>query len=109
MVVVIGEGGDDAGAELMGFAMGELQRGYLLQVVMQQPRVVDQALQDQRLPAGQRRALAAHDRAVRELGGSDRPRGRIRAEGRPGTGLESGPAACGKPVRTPRRTLWKTT
>src|SRR5665213_3768540 len=37
-------------------------------MVVQQPRMIDQGLQDQRLAAGDRAALAAHDRARRELG-----------------------------------------
>ena len=54
MVVVVGEGGDDAGAQLVGLGMGQFEGGHLLQMVVQQPGVVDQALQDQRLPAGER-------------------------------------------------------
>src|SRR6266581_249301 len=65
--MIVGEGGDDAGAELVGLGVGHFQRRYLLQMVVQQPGVVDQALQDQRLAAGDRAALAAHDRAVRKL------------------------------------------
>ena len=61
--MVVGKGGDDAGAELVGLGMGQFQRGHLLQMVVQQPGVVDQGLQDQGLPAGERAALAAHDRA----------------------------------------------
>src|SRR5581483_5843386 len=105
MVVVVGKGRDDAGAELMGLAMGEFQRRHLLKVFVQEPGVIDQALQDQGLPAGQRRALAAHDRAVRELGGSGLVGRRIWAERRP----ERRPAPCGKPVGGPGRTLWITT
>jgi len=67
MVVVVGEGGDDGGAQLVRLGMGELERGDLLEVVVQSPWVVDQAQQDQRLAAGDRRALAAHDRAHGEL------------------------------------------
>lgn len=37
MVVVVGEGGDDAGPELVGLGMGQFQGGDLLKVVVQQP------------------------------------------------------------------------
>src|ERR1700733_3799278 len=67
MVMVVGEGRDDAGAELVGLAMGQLERCDLLEVIVQNPGMVDEALQDQRLPAGQGAALAAHDRARRKL------------------------------------------
>src|SRR3982750_3366378 len=67
MVMVVGEGGDDAGPELVDLGMGELQGRDFLKVVGQQPGVVDQDLQDQGLPAGDGAALAAHDRACREL------------------------------------------
>jgi len=68
MVMIAGEGGDDAGAQLVGLRMGHFQRRHLLQMVVQQPGVVDQGLQNQRLAAGDRAALAAHDRARRQLG-----------------------------------------
>src|SRR3954463_10220400 len=67
VVMVVGKGGDDAGPELMDLGMGELQGRDFLEVIVQQPGVVDQDLQDQGLPAGDRAALAAHDRACREL------------------------------------------
>src|SRR3954471_5002927 len=67
MVMVVGKGGDDAGPELMDLGMSELQGRDLLEVIVQQPGVVDQDLQDQGLPAGDGAALAAHDRACREL------------------------------------------
>src|SRR6266568_1417812 len=51
VVMIVGESGDDARPELMGLGVGELQGRHLLEVLMQQPRVVDQALQDQGLPA----------------------------------------------------------
>ena len=63
MVMVVGEGGDDAGAQLVRLGMGQFQRRHLFQMVVQQPGVIDQGLQDQRLAAGHRAALAAHDRA----------------------------------------------
>ena len=56
------------GAELVGLGMGQFQRRHLLQMVVQQPGMVDQGLQNQRLAAGNRAALAAHDRAQGELG-----------------------------------------
>src|SRR4051794_9106585 len=67
MVMVVGKSGDDAGPELMDFGMGELQGRDFLEVIVQQPGVVDQDLQDQGLAAGDGAALAAHDRACREL------------------------------------------
>ena len=63
MVMVVGEGRDDTGAQLVGLGMGEFQRRHLFQMLVQQPGVVDQGQQDQRLAAGDRAALAAHDRA----------------------------------------------
>src|SRR5436190_10958032 len=68
MVMVVGEGGNNASAELGGLRMGQFQHRYLLQMVVQEPGVIDQGLQNQRLAAGHRAALAAHDRAGRELG-----------------------------------------
>jgi hypothetical protein len=47
VVMVVGKGGDDAGPELMGLGMGEFQGRDLFEMVVQQPGVVDQALQDQ--------------------------------------------------------------
>src|SRR3954453_778731 len=66
--MVVGESGDDAGPELMGLGMGQLQGGDLLEMVVQQPGVVDQDLQDQGFAPGDGAALAPHDRAPRELG-----------------------------------------
>ena len=57
--MVVGEGRDNAGAELVGLGMGQFQGRHFLQMVVQQPGVVDQGLQDQRLAAGHRAALAA--------------------------------------------------
>jgi len=68
LVMVGCEGRDDGRAELVGFGMGHFQRRHLFQMVVQQPGVIDQGLQDQRLAAGQSAALAAHDRAQGELG-----------------------------------------
>src|SRR5215813_768031 len=105
MMMVVGEGRDDAGAEPMGLAVGQFERRDLLQVIVQEPGMVNQALQDQRLPAGERRALAAHDRAIGKLGacGLVRPA----AEGLGGRGTL--PAPCGKPPAGRGDTLWKTT
>src|SRR5437868_3428783 len=95
MVMVVGEGGNNASAELGGLRMGQFQHRYVLQMVVQEPGVIDQGLQDQRLAAGHRAALAAHDRTGRQLragrlvgagrdhGGSARPRAA------PATGSES--------------------
>ena len=67
MVMVGGKGRDDGGAELVGFGVGEFERGHLLQMVVQQPGVVEQALQDQGLAPRHGATLAAHDRAGRQL------------------------------------------
>jgi hypothetical protein len=48
MVMVVGERGDDTGAQAVRLGVGELERSDLFEVVVQQPGVVDQALQDQR-------------------------------------------------------------
>jgi hypothetical protein len=37
LVMVVGEGRDDAGAQFMGLRMGQFQRRHLLQMVVQQP------------------------------------------------------------------------
>src|ERR1700733_4175329 len=65
--MVIGEGRDDGGAKFVGLAMGKLERCDLLEVAVQNPGMVDETLQNQRLPAGHGAALAAHDRACRQL------------------------------------------
>ena len=65
--MVGGKGRDDGSAELVRFGVRQVERGRLLQMVMQQPGVVEQALQDQGLAAGHGAALAAHDRACRQL------------------------------------------
>jgi len=58
---------DDGGAELVRLAIRQVERGHLLQMVVQQPGVVEQALQDQGLATGHGAALAAHDRARCQL------------------------------------------
>ena len=63
----VGEGRDDAGAQLVGLGMGQFQRRHLLQMVVQQPGMIDQGLQNQRLAARDRAALAAHQRAQCKL------------------------------------------
>src|SRR5579859_2729825 len=63
MVMVVGERRDDAGAQLVRLGMGKFERRHLLEVTVQDPGVVDQALQDQGLPPRHGAALAAHDRA----------------------------------------------
>src|ERR1700738_1081542 len=68
VMMVVGEGGDDAGAQFVGLGMGQFQRRHLFEMVVQQPRMIDQGVQDQRLAARHRAALAAHDRAGRKLG-----------------------------------------
>src|SRR6476646_3449592 len=68
MVVIMTEDGDDSGAQFVRLGVSQFQRRDLLEMVMQQPGVIDQGLQDQRLAPGDRAALAAHDRAQGELG-----------------------------------------
>src|SRR5258707_14816322 len=67
MVMVVGESRDDAGAQLMRLGIGHFERRHLLQMVVQEPRMVDQAEQNQRLAAGNHGALAKHDRGCGEL------------------------------------------
>src|SRR6267378_1585153 len=67
VVMVVGEGTDDAGAQFVRLGMGQFQRRHLLEMVVQQPRMIDQGLQNERLAARDRTALAAHDRAQRKL------------------------------------------
>ena len=65
--MIMGKGCDNGGPELVGLGMRKLQCRHLLEMLVQQPGVIDQTLQDQRLAARDRAALAAHDRAVGEL------------------------------------------
>ena len=65
--MIAGEGGDDSGAQAVGLGMRQLQCRDLFQMVIQEPRVVDQGLQNQRFAAGQCAALSTHDRAVRKV------------------------------------------
>src|SRR5258708_1147773 len=67
VVMVVGEGTDDAGAQFVRLGMGQFQRRHLLEMVVQQPRMIDQGLQNQCLAARDRTALATHDRAQRKL------------------------------------------
>src|ERR1700751_4174127 len=67
MVMVGRERRDDGSAQPVSLRVRQLESGPLLKMVVQQPGVVKKALQDQRLPAGDRAALAPHDRACREL------------------------------------------
>src|SRR5258705_6229168 len=67
VMMVVAEGGDDAGAQFVRLGMGQFQRRRLFEMVVQQPRMIDQGLQNQRLAARDRAALAAHDRAGRKL------------------------------------------
>ncbi len=62
VVVLVGEATDDPGAQPVHLGMRQFQGGDLLQLVVQQPGVVDQRLHDQRLAPRNRAALAAHDR-----------------------------------------------
>ena len=67
VVMVVGEGTDDTGAQFVRLRMGQFQRRHLFQMVVQQPGMINQRLQNQRLAAGDGAALAAHDRAGRKL------------------------------------------
>src|SRR5438105_14998382 len=104
MVMVVGEGGNNAGAELGGLRMGQFQHRYLLRMVVQQPGVIDQGLQNQRLAAGHRAALAAHDRTGRQLRtgrlvGAGRDRGTTaRPRATSATGSESAGLALAEAV-----------
>ena|SRR6185369_1278087 len=67
VVMVIGERRYDACPQPVRLGVGELESSHLLKVIIQQPGVVDQALQDQRFPSRHRAALAAQKRACRKL------------------------------------------
>ena len=64
VVMIIGEGRDDAGPQLVGLGIGHFQRRDLLEVIMQKPGVVNQALQDQGLAAREAGALWAYAAAA---------------------------------------------
>lgn len=68
---IIRKGRHDPRAQLVGLGMGQLQGGDFLQMIVQQPGVVEQRLQYQSLPPGDGTALAAHDRGTRQLGARD--------------------------------------
>ena len=70
VVMVVGKRRDDAGAQFVSLRMAQFQRRHLFEMLVQQPGMIDQGLQDQRLAAGQGATLAAHDRAQRKLGTS---------------------------------------
>src|ERR1051325_1920959 len=58
---------DQGALELFRLGMAEFERRQLLQVVVQQPGMVERGLQDQRLAARHRAAMAAMHRAGRQL------------------------------------------
>ena len=95
VVVVVGESGDDPGAQLVGFRVRKLEGCDLLEMVVQEPGMVNQSQQDQGLAALDRRALAAHDRAARKLRARRLvgPAGQSRHRPLPASGRE--PAAGG--------------
>src|SRR5579864_4594642 len=66
--MIMREGGDDTGAQLVRFRVRELQRCDLLEVIVQEPGMVDQDLQDQRFAPRDRTALPAEQRTARKLG-----------------------------------------
>ena len=49
--------------EPLGIGMAEFERGELLEMIVQQPGMVERRQQDQRLAPGDRRAMAAMHRA----------------------------------------------
>ena len=58
---------DQRAFEPFGVGMAELERGEFLQMVVQQPRMIERGLQDQRLAPRHRRAMAAMHRARGQL------------------------------------------
>ena len=64
--VVGGMGGDvdQGGFEPLGVGMAELEMAEFLEVVVQQPGVIERGLQDQRLAGRHRGAVAAMQRAA---------------------------------------------
>ena len=76
---------DQGGLELFGAGMAELERRQFLKMVVQQPRVVQRRLQDQRLAQRHRGAVPTMHRARRQLLADD-DIGRIAAGLRPGEG-----------------------
>ena len=83
MVMVGRKGGDDPGPQSMRLRVRQFERSRFFEVVVQEPGVVDEALQDQRLAAGDGAALAAEQGARRELrtcrliGGAQRSAGAL--------------------------------
>src|SRR3954470_16635347 len=68
MMVVGGPGGDQAGAQFVRLRVRHFERRDLLQMLVQQPGVVEQHFQDQGFSGGERRALAAEQVPGGELG-----------------------------------------
>ena len=64
---MMGEDVDQRAFELLRVGMAELGLGQFLEVVVQQPRMIQRRQQDQRLPARDRGAMAAMQRARRKL------------------------------------------
>src|SRR6202048_160818 len=56
VMMVVGEGGAEAGALFVGIGMGKFQRRHLYERVVQQTRMIDQGLQDQRIEERHRAA-----------------------------------------------------
>ncbi len=63
----MGKNVDQLALHPRGVGVTELDLGELLQMLVQQPGVIDDGLQDQRLTAGNGGAVAAMDRARRQL------------------------------------------
>ena len=64
---MVGEDVDQRAFELLRIGVAELGLGQFLHVVVQQPGMVERGLQDQRLAARDRGAMAAMQRARREM------------------------------------------
>src|SRR4051794_17809489 len=78
---------DERGFQPLSVAMPEFQRRQLLQMIVQQPGMIERGLQDQRLAPRKRAAMAAVHRTVRELLADDDVR-RV-AAGTVGTALKA--------------------
>ncbi len=64
---VMGRDIDQRALEPLGIGMAEFQLAQFLQVIVQQPGMVERGLKDQRLAQGNRDAVAAMHRARRQL------------------------------------------
>src|SRR6516225_1357503 len=80
---IVGKNVEQRGLEVGGQRVTKLEPGQFLEMVVQQPGMIDRGLQDQRLAPGNGGAIAAMYRACRQLRAYDliavTPRGRKRA------------------------------